>query len=152
MLCHQFFHGMLKYANILVVPASKKAAHLCGLESEEHITDMAFVGSDSDNEEVQYNNDHFVESDVRDPEAEIQRLKLQVSQLQGELKEARNSAARSMFCLENIKDKDELVRFYTGFPDYVTLLAFYEQILESDAKVMKQWDSRRCKDSEKHTM
>ena len=26
--------------------------------------------------------------------------------------------------------------------------AFYEQILEMDAKVMKQWDSRRCSDSE----
>ena len=88
-----------------------------------------------------------MESDVRDPEAEIQSLKVQVSQLQGELEKARNSAARSVFCLENIKDKDELVRFYTGFPDYVTLLVFYEQILDSDAKVMKQWDSRRCEDS-----
>ena len=42
---------------------------------------MAFVGSDSDGEEVQYDSDHFVESDTKDPEAEIQRLKLQVSQL-----------------------------------------------------------------------
>ena len=145
MLYHQFFYGMLKYANVLVT--SKKAAQLCGLESEEHVNDMAFVVSDSDNEEAQYDNDHFVESDVRDPEAEIQSLKLQVSQLQGELEKARNSA---VFCLENIKDKDELVRFYTGFPDYVTLLVFYEQILESDAKVMKQWDSRRYEDSETH--
>ena len=63
---------------------------------------MAFVVSDSDNEEAQYDNDHFVESDVRDPEAEIQSLKLLVSQLQGELEKARNSAARSVFCLENI--------------------------------------------------
>ena len=51
----------------------------------------------------------------------------------------------SLFRLENIKDKNELVRFYTGFPDYRTLLAFYEQILESDAKEL--WDSRRCGDS-----
>jgi len=53
-----------------------------------------------------------------------------------------------LFRLENIKDKAELVKFYTGFPDYETLLAFYEQILEFDAKVMKQWDSRRCSDEE----
>ena len=45
-----------------------------------------------------------MESDVRDPEAEIQSLKLQVSQLQGELEEARNSAACSMFLLENVKN------------------------------------------------
>jgi len=58
-----------------------------------------------------------VESDVNDPAAEIQslqvaRLQLQVSQ--GELKEARNSATRSLFWLENIKDKTELLKFYTG--------------------------------------
>ena len=87
-----------------------------------------------------------MEFDIKDPEAEIQRIKLQVSQLQVELEEARNSATCSLFRLENIKDKNELVRFYTGFPDYGILLAFYEQILESGAKVMKQWDSRRCED------
>ena len=139
---------------------SKKAAQPCDVESREYVTDLAFVGSNSDGEEVQYDSDHFVESDIKDSEAEIQRLKLQVSQLklqvsqlklqvsqlQGELEEARNSATRSLFRVENIKDKNELVRFYTGFPDHGILLAFYEQILESDAKVMKQWDSRRCGD------
>lgn len=44
-----------------------------------------------------------------------------------------------------ILDKDDLVKFYTGFPDHITLLAFYEEILESDAKVMRQWDGKRCK-------
>ena len=56
---------------------------------------MTFVVSDSDNEEAQYDNDHFVESDVRDPEAEIQSLKLQVSQLQGELEEGLGSFWRN---------------------------------------------------------
>ena len=60
---------------------SKKAAQPCDVESGEHVTDLAFVGSDSDGEEAQYDSDHFVESDLKDPEAEIQRLKLQVSQL-----------------------------------------------------------------------
>ena len=111
---------------------------------------MAFVGSDSDGEEVQYNSDHLVQSNIKDPEVEIQRLKLLVSQLKLQVSqlqsEARDSATCSLFQLENIKDKNELVRFYTGFSDYETLLAFYEQILKSDAKVMKQWDSRRCGD------
>ena len=61
-------------------------------------------------------------------------------QLQDALKEARKFTACSMFRLETIKDKDELVRVYTGFPDYVTLTL----VLESDAKLMRQWDSRRC--------
>jgi len=51
---------------------------------------------------------------------------------------------KSLFHLDNVKENDDLVKFYTGFLDYVTLVTFYEQILESDAKVMRQWDSRRC--------
>ena len=35
------------------------------------------------------------------------------------------------------------MKFYTGFPDYTTLVIFYEEILESDAKVMRQWDCKR---------
>ena len=38
---------------------------------------------------------------------------------------------------------DSLVKFYTGFADYETLIAFYEEILESDASVMRQWSGRR---------
>ena len=78
-----------------------------------------------------------------DYEGEIERLRLQVKQLQDSLEEARKLATSSLFCLENIKDSDELVKYYTGFPDYITLTAFYEQVLESDAKVIKLWD-RRC--------
>ena len=60
---------------------SKRAAQPCAVESGEYVTDLAFVGSDLDGEELQYDSDHFVESDIKDPEAEIQRLKLQVPQL-----------------------------------------------------------------------
>ena len=80
---------------------SKKAAQSCDVG---YVTDLAFVGSDSDGKEVQYDSDRFVESDIEDPEAEIQRLKLQiaqlklqVSQLQGELEETKNSATHSLF-------------------------------------------------------
>ena len=129
--------------------ASKKATQAFNLDCTTNLTSS---GSDTNDEEVYYDNDDcFVESVTEDPEAEIQRLrqqvaqlKLQVSHLQGELEEARNAAAGSLFRLENIKDKKELVRYYTGFSDYVTLLAFFEQILESDAQVIRQWDSRRC--------
>ena len=130
---------------------SQKAAQPFDVEPTEYLTDLTPVDSDSDVEEIEYGRDDFVESGAKDTDAELQslkllvvQLKLQVSNLQNELEEARNAAARSLFRLDNIKEKSDLVRYYTGFSDYVTLLAFYEKVLESDAKVMKQWDSRRC--------
>ena len=46
------------------------------------------------------------------------------------------------------------MKYYTGFPDYATLLAFFEVLLESDATVMRQWDGKNCKsnydDESKH--
>ena len=87
---------------------------------------------ESDNYTNDYNeyevDDHmiFEEMDAScSPKSEIQALKL-------------------LFCLENIKEKDNLVKFYTGFPDYVI---FYEEILEADAKVMRQWDGKTYSES-----
>lgn len=94
----------------------------------------------------------FQDYDSRDKEdvgtlqGEIEQLELQVRQLQDELAESKRTADQSLFRLDNIKEKEDLVKFYTGFSDYVTLVTFYEQVLESDAKVMRQWDSRRCKE------
>ena len=82
------------------------------------------------------------QEDVGALKDEIKQLKLQVKQLA----ESKRIAEQSLFRLDNIKETDDLVRFYTGFSDYVTLVTFYEQVLESDAKVMRQWDGRRCKD------
>ena len=39
-----------------------------------------------------------------------------------------------------------MVRFYTGIPDQAILIAFYEEILEDDAKVMRQWEGKKSKD------
>jgi len=78
---------------------------------------------------------------------QIEQLQLQVKQLQAELAESKINATKSLLRLENIKEKDDLVKFYTGFSDYTTLVTFYQNILEDDAAVMRQWDSRRCKES-----
>ena len=51
------------------------------------------------------------------------------------------------FRYENIKTRDDLVKFYTGFPDHITLPAFYEEIFKADVKVMRQWEGKGCKDS-----
>ena len=64
---------------------------------------------------------------------ELTVLRKKVSQLQTDLDLAKQSTSKSLFCLKNIEENDELVKFYTGFPDYATLLAFYEKLLESDA-------------------
>ena len=71
------------------------------------------------------------------PTKEHTVLHQQVSQLQDALAEANNTFNKSLFRLENIKEKEELVKFYTGFQDYATLFAFYETILEADTKVMR---------------
>jgi len=77
---------------------------------------------------------------------QVEQLKSQIRQLQDELKESKMAAAKSLFRLENIKESNDLVKFYTGFSDYITLVTFYEVLLEPDAKVMRQWDSRRTKE------
>ena len=85
-------------------------------------------------------------------QATIQKLTNKIEGLQGtitelsdKLHQVEDNAAKSLFRYENIKDRDDLVKFYTGLPDHLTLLAFYEEILESDAKVMRQWDGKRSK-------
>ena len=55
-----------------------------------------------------------------------------------QLKELQTKHEQSLFCLDNIKDDNYQINLYTSFPDYDTLLYFYKNILESDAKVMRQ--------------
>ncbi|XP_065896130.1 uncharacterized protein [Dysidea avara] len=126
------------------------------LEFSEHATDehddsesdvVTDDASDVHNFEDYYSRD---QEDVATKTAlldEIERLKLQVKQLQDKLAESQRTSTKSLFRLDNIKEDSDLVKFYTGFSDYATLATFYEQVLESDAKVMRQWDSRRCKEA-----
>jgi len=67
---------------------------------------------------------------------QIEQLQLQSRQLQAELAEYKINATKSLFRLDNIKEKDDLVKFYTGFSDYMTLVTLYQNILEDDATVM----------------
>ena len=126
------------------------------LEFSEHATDehddsesdvVTDDASDAHNFEDYYSRD---QEDVATKTAlldEIERLKLQVKQLQDKFVESQRTSTKSLFRLDNIKEDSDLVKFYTGFSDYATLATFYEQVLESDAKVMRQWDSRRCKEA-----
>lgn len=80
---------------------------------------------------------------VCDLDPSIADLQKEILELKLKLSEAQNKLERSLFRLENIKNDDSLVKFYTGFADYGTLMAFYEEILVSDASVMRQWSGRR---------
>ena len=55
-----------------------------------------------------------------------------------QLKELQTKHEKSLFRLDNIKDDNYQINLYISFPDYEILLYFYENILESDAKVMHQ--------------
>lgn len=107
--------------------------------------------SSADNVEQYTDQDECVDPSFNStpcsPTKELAVLRQQVLQLQGTLAEANDTFSKSLFRLENIKEKEELVKFYTGFQDYATLLAFYETVLEADAKVMRQWDGKNSKDN-----
>ena len=51
---------------------------------------------------------------VQDKDNEIEKLRLQV-RLQYELEEAKKETSRALFRLENFRDNDYLVKYYTGF-------------------------------------
>jgi len=75
----------------------------------------------------------------------IQQLQEMITELSEMLQQAENDVKKSCFCYENIEDRNDLVKFLFGLPDHLTLLTFYEEILERDAKVMRQWDGKRSK-------
>ena len=97
--------------------------------------------SDNDSLEFEY-------CDKESPEIKYQceQLQQEIEELQSKLTEAENKLRRSRFRFENIKYDDEMVRFYTGIPDQATLMVFCEEILEDDAKVMRQWEGKKSKD------
>ena len=78
--------------------------------------------------------------------SKVHALELKVKELEDKIYQAETNAAQQIFRLENIKQKEELVKFYTGFPDYATLMIFKE-ILERDAVVMRIWKGKDCKDN-----
>lgn len=78
-----------------------------------------------------------------DLEPLIADLQKEILELKIRLSEAQSKIDKLLFRLENIKHDNGLVKFYTGFTDYETLIAFYEEILEPDASVMRQWRGQK---------
>ena len=78
------------------------------------------------------------ESKLADAENKLVDAEGKLADTERKLAEPENTLKRSLLRLENIKCNDQLIKLYTGFNDYETLVAFYEEILQSDAKVMRQ--------------
>ena len=120
---------------------SQKARTEIQANDHEQVTQQFSVSTDD------FKSEQSVE-DIDDPDcdsmeslqAKVAALSLQVSELQARYE-------NSLFWLANIKHNDDDVKFYTGFPDYDTLFYFYKQVLESDAMVMRQWNSRHSKET-----
>ena len=91
-------------------------------------------------------SDHFAGDDgalefetLQELKCKCKELEKEVEELQSRLAESERELRRALFCFENIKEDDEMVKFYSGVPDQATLMAFYEEILEDDAKSMRLW-------------
>ena len=110
-----------------------------------HVKQYKYLSLNNDVEEETVDILHDGMESVCDLDPSIADLQKEVLELKIKLLEAQNKLERSFFRLENIKNDDSLVKFYTGFADYETLMTFYEEILESDASVMRQRSGRRSK-------
>ena len=83
------------------------------------------------------------DSKLTDTESKLADTESKLVDMESKLADAEDKLNRSLFRLENIKSDDNLVKLYTGLPVYETLMAFYEELLQCDAKVMRQWRGRR---------
>ena len=80
--------------------------------------------------------------EVQKLNAKCQKLEMQVEDFKDKLQ----SSEDQLFRLEKIKQSDNLIKFYTGFPDFATLMIFYEEILKDDAEEMRMWKGKNSKD------
>ena len=102
----------------------------------------------SDTESSDCENNGQLDTIICDSSSDsTEQLHTKVADLTGQLITMQSKLEKSLFRLENIEKDDDLVHFYTGFPNYDTLITFYRTILEPDAKVMRQWRSGESKDN-----
>ena len=75
-------------------------------------------------------DESHIEEDVADElqklTAKIQALQDTITELSERLQQTEQATMKSLFRYQNIKERDDLVKFYTRFSDHLTLLAFYE--------------------------
>lgn len=126
----------------------KKRTSVTSQKALQQLTsDSTIMEQSTYSEEVDPSNEgecYCSDTKVMD-EKQITDLQKEVFELRSKLEETENKLSRALFRLENIKDDNNLMKFYTGFTDYTMLMAFYNEVLESDAMFMRQWSGRRSK-------
>ncbi len=70
------------------------------------------------------------------------------SQLQAEVTELKQKLDSSLFRVSNISQDDQKIQFYTGFPNYSTLVACYE-FLDPGVESLNYWGSSKHTISER---
>ena len=93
--------------------ALQRQEYGCGSSYDSSSVDEPNASHDRDEDDNV--NDQFDCGEVSSNSKKIDILKLKIQHLQDSLVEAKSAAMKSMFLLENIKEKDEVVKFYTGF-------------------------------------
>ena len=83
------------------------------------------------------------ESKLADMERKLADTESKLSEAEKALADSEIKLKRSLFRLENVKCDNNLIKLYTGFNNHETLVAFFEEILQSDAKMVRQWSGRR---------
>ena len=83
--------------------------------------------------------------EVQKMNAKCQKLEIQVEDSKEKLQRSENDVSQ-LFRLEKIKQTDNLIKFYTGFTDFATLMIFYEEVLKDDAEETRMWKGKDSKD------
>ena len=109
--------------------------------SQQHCMELVSAEGMNETQDIGVEEVEFSGSDL------IEFLQGKLEEMSLQLEELQTKHEKSLFRLENIKGDNYQINLYTSFPDYDTLLHFYRTILESDAKVMRQWRSGESKDS-----
>jgi len=110
---------------------AREQRSLCSTAAITECTDVLQVND----EVIMEEQDELKRSDIS--------LLHEIDQLKIQLAEAESKLSRSLLRLYNIRHDKGLLKFYTGFSNYDTLLAFYEEVLEPDAVLMRQWSGKR---------
>ena len=106
--------------------------------SDDHSYSVSFTKTLSSDEQSKAMQELLEEKEIM-----LNKLKEQLGQMKKKLDQYKEQE----FTLEKIKDDDSAIQFYTGFPNYKSLLAFHEYLEPKIAK-LQYWGAKNIVDSQ----
>ena len=104
---------------------------ICSRDLEKEILELQSKFADTESKLVDTESKLVdTESKLADTESKLVDTENKLVDMESKLADVEDKLNRSLFRLENIKGNDNLVQLYTGLPDYKTLMAFYEELLQ----------------------